>query len=46
MHTGSNGGEDYGVYFNSSAQTSTSITAPGLGLGTGWGTIALEIKHG
>ena len=46
MATGSNGGEDYGVYFNSSAQASTSITAPGLGLFTGWGTIALEINHG
>ena len=41
--TGSNGGENYGVYFNSSAQASTSITSGGLGLG--WGTIALELNH-
>ena len=44
--TGSNGGEDYGVYFTGSAQASTKISAPGLGLLTGWGTIALEINHG
>ena len=28
MTTGSNGGEDYGVYFNPSAQASTSVTDP------------------
>jgi hypothetical protein len=36
---------DYGVYFEPSAQASTSVTAPGLGLLTGWGTLALEINH-
>ena len=41
--TGANGGENYGVYFSSSAQASTSITSGGLGLGSG--TIALELNH-
>jgi hypothetical protein len=41
--TGSNGGENYGVYFNASAQSVTSVTSGGLGLG--WGTIGLELKH-
>jgi len=44
ISTGSNGGENYGVYFSSSAQASTSITSGGLGLG--WGTIAIELTHG
>jgi hypothetical protein len=41
--TGSNGGESYGVYFKSSAQSSTSASSASLGLG--WGTIAIEINH-
>jgi hypothetical protein len=40
--TGSNGGEDYGVFFNPSAQPSTTVTAPAV---KGWGTIALELAH-
>jgi hypothetical protein len=44
ISTGSNGGENYGVYFSSSAQASTSISSGGLGLG--WGTIAIELTHG
>jgi hypothetical protein len=44
IQTGSNGGENYGLYFNSSAQASTSISSSSLG--NGWGTIAIEINHG
>ncbi|HZO34542.1 MAG TPA: HD domain-containing phosphohydrolase [Gaiellaceae bacterium] len=40
--TGSAGGDTYGVYFNQSAQASTTIVAPG---GGGWGTIAIELQH-
>jgi hypothetical protein len=38
MATGSNGGESYGLYFNPSAQATTSIT----GTGDQWGTITIE----
>ncbi len=43
--TASNGGEDFGVYFTPTAQTSTTVPVPGLGLLTGWGSLALEIPR-
>jgi hypothetical protein len=44
FHTDANGGESLGVYFASSAQASTTATAPAGG--HGWGTVALELAHG
>jgi hypothetical protein len=43
--TGSNGGENYGVFFSSTAQATTTVPAPGLGLLTGWGTLAIELTR-
>lgn len=40
--TGSNGGEDYSVFFDQSAHASTTVTAPAV---KGWGTIAIELAH-
>jgi hypothetical protein len=42
FQSGSAGGDSYGVFFDQSAQPSTTIIAPG---GGGWGTIALELAH-
>lgn len=43
MSTGSAGGMDFGLYFNTAAQATTTITSPDST--KGWGTVALEINH-
>jgi hypothetical protein len=42
---GTNGGQDLGLYYTSAPKASTTVGAPGLGLLTGWGSIALELSH-